>query len=480
MPQRPKGDHPPAIVPSRGRTQPRFLSLLLTGTTADYILRHLIHYPLQLTLAIDSGYLRGFTLGRGLGYNHISLRDGFVTGTGPRAEANMFGEITPRTDSPRAPFISVEEALEETRRGRMIILMDDENRENEGDLCMAAEKATPEAINFMAKYGRGLICLPMSAERIDQLGLSMMVGDNQAPLGTAFTIPITARRAAGSGVSAQDRATTILQAVREDATGIEFITPGYVYPLRAREGGVLVRTGQTEGAVDLARLAGLKPAGVICEILKEDGTMARRDDLIDFSREHGLKLVTVADIIEYRLRNETMVQRIAEAKLPTSFGEFSACVYRNRVDQSEHLVLVMGTIDPDEPVLVRAHREYLPGDVFGYTKRNTRAQVHNAMEQIATAGKGVILYLKRDSEAIANDLNGNSRRHLMARASTRLNVPEADFRDYGIGAQILRDVGVRKMVLLTDRPPRLANLPGYGLEIVDHAPLSVDGEVPID
>jgi 3,4-dihydroxy 2-butanone 4-phosphate synthase / GTP cyclohydrolase II len=270
----------------------------------------------------------------------------------------MFGEITPRTHSPQAPFISVEEALEETRRGRMIILMDDENRENEGDLCMAAEKASPEAINFMAKYGRGLICLPMAAERVEQLGLSMMVGDNQAPLGTAFTVPITARRAAGSGVSAHDRATTILQAVREDATGAEFITPGYVYPLRARDGGVLVRTGQTEGAVDLARLAGLKPAGVICEILKEDGTMARRDDLVEFSGIHGLKIVTVADIIEYRLRNETMIQRIAEARLPTAYGDFKACVYRNLVDKSEHLVLVMGEIAPERPVLVRAHREY--------------------------------------------------------------------------------------------------------------------------
>jgi 3,4-dihydroxy 2-butanone 4-phosphate synthase/GTP cyclohydrolase II len=391
----------------------------------------------------------------------------------------MFGEIAPRTQSPQAPFISVEEALEETRRGRMIILMDDENRENEGDLCMAAEKASPEAINFMAKYGRGLICLPMAAERVDQLGLSMMVGDNQAPLGTAFTIPITAKRAAGSGISAHDRATTILQAVREDATGAEFITPGYVYPLRARDGGVLVRTGQTEGAVDLARLAGLKPAGVICEILKDDGTMARRDDLVEFSRIHGLKIVTVADIIEYRLRNETMIQRIAEARLPTAYGDFKACVYRNLVDQSEHLVLVMGEITPEKPVLVRAHREYLPGDVFGYSKRNTRNLLQAAMEYIAEKGEGVILYLKRESEAIASDLNSGARRSVI-RASTRLSAPEADFRDYGIGAQILRDVGVRKMILLTDKPPRLANLPGYGLEIVDHAPLSILGEAPLD
>lgn len=392
----------------------------------------------------------------------------------------MFGEIKSRAHAPAAPFITIEEALEETRRGHMIILMDDENRENEGDLCMAAEKATPEAINFMAKYGRGLICLPMAGARLDQLGLNMMVGDNQAPLGTAFTIPITARRAAGSGISAHDRATTILQAVREDATGAEFVTPGYVYPLRARDGGVLVRTGQTEGAVDLARLAGLKPAGVICEILKEDGTMARRDDLVEFARVHGFKIVTVADIIEYRLRNETMVQLIAEARLPTDFGEFRACVYRNRVDQGEHLVLVMGEINPDRPVLVRAHREYLPGDVFGYVKRNTRALLQAAMEHIARAGVGVILYLKRESDAIAGDIDSNGSRRSVRRATTRLSAPEADFRDYGVGAQILREVGVRKMVLLTDKPPRLANLPGYGLEIVDSAPLSIEGQAPLD
>ncbi|HZO81302.1 MAG TPA: 3,4-dihydroxy-2-butanone-4-phosphate synthase [Candidatus Binataceae bacterium] len=393
----------------------------------------------------------------------------------------MFGEIVLR-EKTEAPFISIEEALEEIRRGRMVILMDDEQRENEGDLCMAAEKASTEAINFMAKYGRGLICLPMAPERIDRLGLSMMVGDNQAPLGTAFTVPITARRAGGSGISAHDRATTILQAVREDATGAEFITPGYVYPLRAREGGVLVRTGQTEGAVDLARLAGLKPAGVICEILKDDGTMARRDDLVDFARIHGLKIVTVADIIEYRLRNETMIQRIAEARLPTSFGEFRAIVYRNLVDSTEHLVLVMGRIDAEHPVRVRAHREYLPGDVFGYTERNTRSLLQAAMERIAEVGEGVILYLKRESDAIATDINGNgatARRAPWAqRASTHLSPPEADFRDYGIGAQILRDVGVRKMVLLSDQAPRLANLPGYGLEIVGNEPLSKGEPVP--
>ena len=382
----------------------------------------------------------------------------------------MFGELVPREKS-KAPFISIEEALEEIRRGRMIILMDDEQRENEGDLCMAAELATTEAINFMAKHGRGLICLPMAPERIDQLGLSMMVGDNQAPLGTAFTVPITARRASGSGISARDRATTILQAVREDATGAEFVSPGYVYPLRAREGGVLVRTGQTEGGVDLARLAGLKPAGVICEILKEDGTMARRDDLVEFARAHGLKIVTVADLIEYRLRNETMVVRIAEARLPTRYGDFTAVVYRNLVDYTEHLVLVMGKIDSSKPILVRVHREYLPGDVFGYADRDTRGLLRSAMEKIAAAGEGLLLYLKRESNAIAAELDGPSG-HVVRRATTRMSGFEADFRDYGIGAQIVRDMGVRKMIIMSDARPRLANLPGYGLEIVGSVPLS--------
>ncbi len=389
----------------------------------------------------------------------------------------MFGEINPRAKA-KAPFVSIETALEEIRRGRMIILMDDEQRENEGDLAMAAEKVTPDAINFMAKYGRGLICLPMAADRIDRLALTMMVGDNQAPLGTAFTNSITARRVTGSGVSAHDRATTILHAVREDASPSEFVTPGHVYPLRAREGGCLVRTGQTEGAVDLARLAGLKQAGVICEILKDDGTMARRDDLVEFARRHSLKIVTVADLIEYRLRNETLVQRIAEARLPTAYGEFRARVYRNLVDLTEHLVLIMGKVDPAVPILVRAHREYLPGDVFGYRGNNTRNLLRSAMLKVGEAGAGVILYLKRESNAIASELIGAATGAHQLRTSTHINSPEAGFRDYGIGAQILRDVGVRKMIMMSDAKPRLANLPGYGLEIVDSVPLSV-AEAPL-
>jgi len=388
----------------------------------------------------------------------------------------MFNELILRESQAEAPFVSIEEGLEEIRRGRMIILMDDEQRENEGDLCMAAEKVSPEAINFMAKHGRGLICLPMASERIERLGLGMMVGDNQAPLGTAFTVSINARRVSGSGVSAHDRATTILQAVREDADGSEFETPGHVYPLRAREGGVLVRTGQTEGGVDLSRLAGLKPASVICEILKNDGTMARRDDLVDFAREYNLRILTVADIIEYRLRNETLVHRVAEARLPTDFGEFRACVYRDQVDLTEHLVLIMGEVDPAVPIMVRAHREYLPGDVFGYLERNTRNLLTASMAHIAAAGNGVILYLKRNFNAIASELNGALQD--VRRVTTHTNALGGDFREYGIGAQILRDVGVRKIIVVSDRVPRLANLPGYGLEIVDSVPLSMN-EPPV-
>jgi 3,4-dihydroxy 2-butanone 4-phosphate synthase/GTP cyclohydrolase II len=377
----------------------------------------------------------------------------------------------PRHKKPKAPFASVEEALEEIRRGRIIVLMDDEDRENEGDLCMAAEKVTPEAINFMATHGRGLICLPMSGDRIDRLGLTMMVGDNQAPLGTAFTVSITASVVADSGISARGRATTILQATRDDACAGEFITPGHVFPLRARDGGVLVRTGQTEGAVDLARFAGLKPAGVICEILNDDGTMARRKDLVTFALKHDIKIITVADLVEYRLRSEILVQRIAEARLPTAHGEFRAYAYRSMTDLTEHLVLAMGEIDGSQPVLVRVHREYMPGDVFGYLERDTQRLIEASMQRIAQAGAGIILYLRRTVNAIAAELNGRSAAE-PRRVSTHVAPSNADFRDFGIGAQILRDVGVRKMILLSNSAPRLVSLPGYGLEIVATTPLT--------
>ena len=384
----------------------------------------------------------------------------------------MFSMPTRPPDHESPHIASIQEAIEEIRAGRMIILMDDEDRENEGDLCMAAEKVTPEAINFMAKYGRGLICLPMAEERIDALGLPMMVDKNTAPLGTAFTMSFDARHGVTRGVSAEDRATTILQASRPDARPEDFIVPGHVFPLRARRGGVLVRTGQTEGAVDLSRLAGLGPSGIICEIMKEDGSMARLPDLETFAAEHGFKIATIADLIHYRLQNDSLVHHVAEARLPThSGGEFTAHVYTNDVDDAEHFVLVKGKIEPDEPILVRSHAEYVPGDVFGYTYGNTSALLEQSMALIAEEGRGVILYLRqgRQSEHLSRGAQGTGGRPDPAGKNPGSQL--RDFRDYGIGAQILRDLGVRKMRLLTNSPRRLVSLPGYGLEVVETVPL---------
>ena len=388
----------------------------------------------------------------------------------------MFPTPPPRQVHKSPYVVPAEEAIEEIRAGRMIILMDDEDRENEGDLCMAAEKVTPEAINFMAAYGRGLICLPMTEEKIDALGLPMMVAKNTAPLGTAFTVSIDAR-AVTHGVTAEDRATTILTAVRGDVRPEDFIVPGHVFPLRARRGGVLVRTGQTEGAVDLARLADLRPAGVICEIMRDDGTMARLTDLEEFSVKHGIKIATIADLIQYRLKHDSLVHRVAEARLPTrAGGDFIAHVYTSDVDEEEHIVLVKGDIAPEDPVLVRAHAEYLPGDVFSYAQSNTSALLRQSMELIAAEGKGVILYLRQEGQGSyvfrGNGRAGKRHHHESRRPTTNPGSQLRDFRDYGIGAQILRDIGVRKMRLLTNYPRRLVSLPGYGLEIVECVPLN--------
>ena len=378
----------------------------------------------------------------------------------------------------KSPYVvSTEEAIEEIRAGRMIILMDDEDRENEGDLYMAAEKVTPEAINFMASYGRGLICLPMAEEIIDALGLPMMVTKNTAPLGTAFTVSIDARYGITHGIAAEDRSTTILTCVRDDVRPEDLVIPGHIFPLRARRGGVLVRTGQTEGAVDLSRLADLKPAGVICEIMRDDGTMARLPDLEEFSVKHGIKIATIADLIQYRLQHDSLIQRVAEARLPTRWGgDFVAHVYTSGVDEEEHVVLVKGHISPDEPVLVRAHAEYVPGDVFSYTQSNTSALLRQSMEMIAAEGKGVILYLRQEGQGayLFRDQRRSQRRphHEPRRPSTNPGSQVRDFRDYGIGAQILRDIGARKIRLLTNYPRRLVSLPGYGLEIVECVPLN--------
>ena len=390
----------------------------------------------------------------------------------------MFSVPPPSPPDHTSPYItSIEDAIEEIRAGRMIILMDDEDRENEGDLCMAAEAVTPEAINFMAKYGRGLICMPMAEEQTDALGLSMMVDKNTAPLGTAFTVSFDAKNGVGRGISAEDRAVTILAATRDGARSEDFVMPGHVFPLRARRGGVLVRTGQTEGAVDLSRLAGFKPLGVICEIMRDDGTMARLPDLEEFAATHNLKIATIADLIQYRLRHDSLVHHVDEARLPTrSGGDFAAHVYTSDVDDQEHLVLVKGEISPEEPVLVRAHTEYVFGDVFGYSAANTSALIRRSMELIEAEGKGVILYLRQEGQGaqLLREKASPRKRGSAAREAV-VSGPGSqpnDFRDYGIGAQILRSLGVRKMRLLTNSPRRLVSLPGYGLEIVECVPLN--------
>ncbi len=389
----------------------------------------------------------------------------------------MFTTFRKPPKRPR-PISPIEDAIADIRAGKMVILMDDENRENEGDLCMAAETVTPEAINFMAKYGRGLICLALTEERIRELGLGMMVAENRAPLGTAFTVSIDARHGITNGISAADRAATIRTATRDGTRPEDLIVPGHVFPLRARRGGVLVRTGQTEGSVDLARLAGLKPAGVICEIMRDDGAMARLPDLERFAATHGLKICTVADLIQYRLRCDSLVHRVAEARINSRYGgDFRVLVYHTDVDDGEHLVLIKGTIDPDEPILVRAHAEFLPGDVFRMAERNTAALLHEAMKIIAREGKGVVLYLRREGRGSEISASTGKPRRAGGKAvrnpSTDPASQQRDFREYGTGAQILRDIGVRKIRLLSNFPRRLVSLPGYGLEIIECVPLQL-------
>ena len=372
---------------------------------------------------------------------------------------------------------TIEEAIEEIRQGRMVVLMDDKNRENEGDLCMAAEKVTPEAINFMARFGRGLICLPLTEERVKQLGLRMMVSENTSPFGTAFTVSIDAAENITTGISAADRTETILAAIENTAGPQNLVTPGHIFPLQARRGGVLVRAGQTEGSVDLARLAGLKPAGVICEVMNDDGTMARLPDLEKFAAAYGLKLVTIADLIQYRLRYDCLVYQVASARLPTRFGgEFRATVYNTHVDDTEHLALVKGNILPGEETLVRMHSKFVPGDVFGFELLNTGAVIQYSMEKIAQAEKGVIVYLQTKDNKLTPLLNASLPER--ERREGRASFVRPDFRDYGIGAQILRDLGVGKMRLLTNNPKNLVGLSGYGLEITASVPLELGTSTP--
>jgi 3,4-dihydroxy 2-butanone 4-phosphate synthase/GTP cyclohydrolase II len=374
-------------------------------------------------------------------------------------------------------FAPIEEAIEHFRQGRMVIIVDDEDRENEGDLAIAAEKVTPEAINFMAKHGRGLICLAMTEERCDQLELPLMVRDNTSPFGTAFTVSIEARGKVTTGISAADRAATVLTAIDPATRPEDLLRPGHVFPLRAKKGGVLKRAGQTEASVDLASLAGLQPAGVICEIMNDDGTMARVPDLLEVAAAHGLAMITVSDLISYRLRHETLVRKVASPRLPTIYGDFRIYAYRSDVTGDENVVLVMGEIHPDDPVLVRVHSQCLTGDIFGSARCDCGVQLEQALERIAAEGKGVLLYLLQEGRGIGlmNKLRAyelQEQGHDTVEANERLGF-RPDQREYGIGAQILRDLGVRKMRLMTNNPSKYIGLHGYGLEIVERIPLEV-------
>lgn len=373
-------------------------------------------------------------------------------------------------------FNTIDEALEDISRGRMVILVDDEDRENEGDLCMAADKITPAAINFMAKHGRGLICLSLTPQRVEELALPMMTEDNTSSFGTAFTVSIEAKKGVTTGISAADRATTILTAINPATKPEDIARPGHIFPLRAKPGGVLQRAGQTEGSVDLARMAGFSPAGVICEIMNDDGTMSRVPELMIFSKQHNLKVVTIKDLIKYRTRTEHFVQRVSTTKLPTEYGgEFTAIAYSNELDSNIHIALVKGDIKPSDEILVRVHSECLTGDVFGSRRCDCGDQLHKAMKMISEHGKGIILYMRQEGRGIGlvNKLKAYELQDSgfdTVEANLQLGF-KADLRDYGIGAQILVDLGVKKMRLMTNNPKKIVGLEGYGLNVVARVPM---------